>query len=206
MPSLIALILLFLSTLLLKSWYLVTSLFTTRSGWPILVIFTFLVLQHILFSSPYSYSDRLIPYPYSDGRYLLELFLCSNPDDCFAKVLPPIGNSNHSIVSVSVSYSSPSATFKPFHRTVQFGKADWDGFRCFLADVPWSSVLSLGPALAADELSHWMNLGMEIYIPSRTYQIRAHSQPWYTPACAAAIAHCNHFVKRSIILQECWIA
>ena len=70
------------------------------------------------------------------------------------KVLPPIGNSDHSIVSVSVSYSSPSTTFQPFHLTVfQFGKADWDGFQCFLADVPWSLVLSLGPDLAADELS-----------------------------------------------------
>ena len=52
MASLIALIMLFLSTLLLKSWYLVTSTFTTRSGWPILVILTFLVLQHIIFPSP----------------------------------------------------------------------------------------------------------------------------------------------------------
>ncbi len=136
-------------------------------------------------SSPTHIPDRA-----SDGRYLLDLFLCSNPDDCVAKVLPPIGNSDHSIVSVSVSYSSPTTTFQPFHRTVfQFGKADWDGFRCFLADVPWSWILSLGPDLAADELSQWINLGMKIYIPLHTYQIRDHSQPWYTPVCAAAIAH-----------------
>ena len=71
---------------------------------------------------------------------------------------------------------------QPFHRTVfQFGKADWDGFQCFLADVPWSLVLSLGPDLAADELSQWINLGMEIYIPLT-----------YLPA----IAHRNHFLKK----------
>ena len=46
-------------------------------------------------SSPTHIPDRA-----SDGRYLLDL-LCSNPDDCVAKVLPPIGNSVHSIVSVS---------------------------------------------------------------------------------------------------------
>ena len=142
-------------------------------------------------SSPTHIPDRA-----SDGRYLLDLFLCSNPDDCVAKVLSPIGNSDHSIVSVSVSYSSSPTTFQPFHRTVfQYGRADWDGFRSFLADVPWSFVLSLGPDLAAEELSEWISLGIEIYIPSRTYQIRAHSQPWYTPECAAAIAHRNHYFK-----------
>ena len=127
--------------------------------------------------------------------------MCSNPDDCVAKVLPPIGNSDHATISVSVAYSSPSTTFQPFHRTVfQFGKADWDGFRSFVADVPWLTILKLGPDLAADELSQWINLGMEIYIPSRTYQIKAHSQPWYTPACAAAIAHRNHFFKKYHLL------
>ena len=153
---------------------------------PGIVIHNFSISQDLteIVSSPTHIPDRA-----SDGRCLLDL-LCSNPDDCVAKVLPPIGNSDHSIVSVSVSYSSPSTTFQPFHRMVfQFGKADWDGFRCFLADVPWSSVQGLGPDLAADELSQWINLGMEIYIPLRTYHIRAHSQHWYTPACAAPIAH-----------------
>ena len=88
----------------------------------------------------------------------------------------------------------------PFRTVFQFGKAEWDGFRCVLADVLCSLVPSLGPDLAADELS----LGMEIYIPSRTYQIKAHSQTWYTPACATAIAHRNHFL-RNIIFQELWI-
>ena len=37
-------------------------------------------------------SSTHIPDRASDGRYLLDLFLCSNPDDCVAKVLPPIGN------------------------------------------------------------------------------------------------------------------
>ncbi len=46
--------------------------------------------------------------------YLLDLFLCSNPDDCAA-----------------IS-----------HRTYfQFVKADWDGLQSFSADVPWSSIL-----------------------------------------------------------------
>ena len=40
-------------------------------------------------------SPTYIPDRASDGRYLLDLFLCSNSDDCVVKVLPPIGNSDH---------------------------------------------------------------------------------------------------------------
>ena len=156
-------------------------------------VYNFSIAQGLtqIVSSPTHIPDRV-----SDGRYLLDLFLCSNPHDCAADVLPPIGNSDHSVISVSVSYVSSPATFQPFHRTVyQYGRADWDGFRSFLSDVPWSHVLDLGADEAAEELAQWIRLGMDIYIPSRTFQIKAHSQPWYTPACAAAIAHRNHFFK-----------
>jgi hypothetical protein len=141
-------------------------------------------------------SPTHIPDRSNDGRYLLDLFLCSNPDDCVANIIAPIGNSDHSTVVVSVSYTSAKMTTQPFHRTVyQFGKADWDGFRSFLADVPWASLFKHGPDRAADEISEWVKLGMGIYIPSRTYQVKAHSHPWFGPACASAIAHRNHYFK-----------
>ena len=34
---------------------------------------------------------------------------------------------------------------------------------------------------------------MESYIPSKTFQLKPNSQPWFSPECAAAIAHRNHF-------------
>ena len=35
-------------------------------------------------------------------------------------------------------------------------------------------------------------LGIDVYIP-RKYQVKHHSSPWFSAACAAAIAHRNHF-------------
>ena len=32
-----------------------------------------------------------------------------------------------------------------------------------------------------------------IYIPHRKYQVKPHSSPWFSAACAAAIVHKNHF-------------
>ena len=34
---------------------------------------------------------------------------------------------------------------------------------------------------------------MNCFIPSKKFQQRPNSQPWFTPECAAAIAHRNHF-------------
>ena len=34
---------------------------------------------------------------------------------------------------------------------------------------------------------------LDVYIPHRKYQIKPHSSPWFSAACAAAIVHRNHF-------------
>ena len=36
-------------------------------------------------------------------------------------------------------------------------------------------------------------LGIDFYIPNRKFQLKPHSSPWFTPSCAAAIAHRNHY-------------
>ena len=42
-------------------------------------------------------------------------------------------------------------------------KLDWDGFRDFLNDVPWSYVLSLDPNSAAPELNELNNMGIDVF-------------------------------------------
>ena len=34
-----------------------------------------------------------------------------------------------------------------------------------------------------------------IYITQRKYQVKPHSSPWFSTACAAAIVHRNHFFR-----------
>ena len=92
-------------------------------------------------------------------------------------------NSDHCLVSVDVSFQSPGANALPIHRTVyQYGKADWDGFRDFLNNAPWSYVLSLDPNSTAAELNEWISVEIDVFIPSKKFQLKAHSQPWFTPA------------------------
>ena len=34
---------------------------------------------------------------------------------------------------------------------------------------------------------------LDVYIPHRKYQVKPHSSPWFSAACAAAIGYRNHF-------------
>ena len=45
---------------------------------------------------------------------------------------------------------------------------------------------------AASEFFEWVQVGIDVYIPHQKYQVRPHSSPWLSAACAAAIVHRNH--------------
>ena len=41
--------------------------------------------------------------------------------------------------------------------------------------------------------------GIDVYIPHRKYQVKPHSSPWFSAACAAAIVNRNNFFR---LLQQ----
>ena len=138
-----------------------------------------------------------IPDNLDHNAHLLDLFLTSNPEICHAECLPSLGRSDHVVVHVSINLNVSSQSDAPIHRkTFSYGKADWDGFRDFLRDAPWLSILSENASAAASHFSEWVQAGMDSFIPHRQFLVRSHSSPWFTPACSAAIAHRNHFFHR----------
>ena len=62
-----------------------------------------------------------------------------------------------------------------------------------LTDVPWEGVFKFGASAAVIEFCEWAQVGIDVYIPHRKYQVNPHSSPWFLAACAAAIAHRNNF-------------
>ena len=72
--------------------------------------------------------------------------------------------------------------------------ADWDGLRDQLRDVPWEDIFKLS-ASGASEFCEWVQVGIDVYIPHRKYQVKPHQSPWFSAACAAAIVHRNHFFR-----------
>ena len=73
----------------------------------------------------------------SHSPALLDFFLSSDASICSTMAFPPLGNSDHVVVSVSIDFPSNSKRDAPFHHIAyDYSRADWDGLRDHLRDVP----------------------------------------------------------------------
>ena len=70
-----------------------------------------------------------------------------------------------------------------------YSRADWDGLRDHLRDVPWEDIFKLSASAAASEFCELVQVGIDVYILHCKYQVKPHSSPWFSAACAAAIVH-----------------
>ena len=132
----------------------------------------------------------------SHSTALLDLFFSSNANICSTMAFPQLGNSDHVVVSVSIDLTPNSKRDAPFHRIAyDYSRADWDGLRDHLRDVPWEDIFKLGASAAAREFCEWVQVGIDVYIPHRKYQVKRHSSSWFSAACAAATVHRNHFFR-----------
>ena len=84
--------------------------------------------------------------------------------------LLPFGNSDHVVASVSIDFPTNLKQDAPFHRIAyDYSRADWDGFRDHLRDVPWEDIFKLGASVAATGFCEWVQVGIDVYIPHRNY-------------------------------------
>ena len=83
---------------------------------------------------------------------LLDLFLSSDASICSAMAFPPLENSDHVVVSVSIDFSSDSKRNAPFHHIAyDYSRADWDSLHDHLRDAPWEDIFKLGVSAVASE-------------------------------------------------------
>ena len=98
-----------------------------------------------------------IPDCNSRSPALLDLFLSSDASICSAKVFPPLGNSDHVVVSVSIDFPSYSQRDVLFHCIAyDYSRADWDSLHNHLRDVPWEDIFKLSASAAASEFCEWV--------------------------------------------------
>ena len=101
---------------------------------------------------------------------------------------------DHVVVSVSIDFPINLKQDTPFHRVAfDYSRVDWDGLSDHLRDVPWEDIFKLSAYAAASQFCEWVQVGIDVYIPHRKYQVKPHSSPWFSTACVAAIVHRNHF-------------
>ena len=89
-----------------------------------------------------------IPNCGSHSPALLDLFMSSDVSICSAMVFPPLVNSDHVVVSISIDFPSylEQDTFHCI--TYDYFCADWDGLHNHLRDLPWKDIFKLSASAA----------------------------------------------------------
>ena len=106
-----------------------------------------------------------IPDCNSHSPALLDLFISSDTSICSTMAFPPLGNSDHVVVSVSIDFPINSKQDTPFHCVAyDHSRTDWDGLRDHFRDVPWEDVFKLSASAAASEFCELVQVGIDIYI------------------------------------------
>ena len=62
-----------------------------------------------------------------------------------------------------------------------------------MAEAPLEYIFKFDVSRAASLISDWVLAGIDNFIPHNKYQQKPNSQSWFTPECAAAIAHRNYY-------------
>ena len=105
-------------------------------------------------------------------------------------------NSYHVAVSVYIDFPSNSKGDAPFHRIAYgYSHVDWNSLHDHLRHVPWEDIFKLGASAAASEFCERVQVGIDVYIPQRKYQVKPHSSSWFSAACAAVIVRRNNFFR-----------
>ena len=81
-------------------------------------------------------------------------------------LVPPFGNSDHIVVSVSIDFPSSSQQDALLH-CIAYGYscADWEGLRDHLTNGTWNDIFKLSAPNAARKFCVWVQIGMDVYIP-----------------------------------------
>ena len=116
----------------------------------------------------------------------MDLFISSDASICSTMAFPPLGNSDHIFVSISINFPSNSQQDALFHCIAcDHYCAHWGALRDHLRDVLWEDIFQLGASAAASEFCEWSRLEL-MYISLRKYQVKPHSFPWFSAASFAS--------------------
>ena len=107
----------------------------------------------------------------SHSPALLDFFLSSDASIYSTMAFPPLGNSNHVVVSVSLDFPSNLQWDTPFPCIVyNYSSADWDGLCDHLRNVPWEDIFKLSASDAANFVNGFR---LEFMYISLTISIRS---------------------------------
>ena len=76
-----------------------------------------------------------------------------------------------------------------------YSRADWDRLCDHLRGVPWEDIFKRSASASGSEFCEGVQIGIDVSIPHREYQVKPHSSPWFSAACTAATVNRNNFFR-----------
>ena len=125
----------------------------------------------------------------SHSPAFLNLLISSDASICSTMAFPPLENSDHVVLSDSIDFPSNSQRDALFHRIAQdYFRSDWDDLCDQLRDVPWEDIFKLSTSAAASEFCEWVQVGIDVCIPHRKYQVKPHLSMVFGCLCCCHIS------------------
>ena len=123
------------------------------------------------------------------------MFFSSDASICSTMAFPPFGKSDHVVSQFPLTLCQTHNGMPLSITQLMTTHADWDGLRDHLRDILQEDIFKLSVSAAGSEFCEWVQVGIEVYLSHHKYQVRPHSFPWFSAACAAAIVNRNHFFR-----------
>ena len=89
---------------------------------------------------------------------------------------PPLKDSDHVVVSVSIDFPSKLKRDALFHQMAfEYSHDDWDIHCDHLRDVPWKDIFKLSDSTAASEFCECVHTGIviDVYVLHCKYQVKS---------------------------------
>ena len=129
---------------------------------------------------------QLVSEPTHQFGGVLDLVMTDVPDLVDADVRAPIGNSDHSSISLQITTSQRVPDLAFSKEVYLKNRVDWDQVRDDVAQLDWAFIRASGAATSVDLLSSELQRIVRRRVPVRRIFFRARDKPWFTAECLRA--------------------
>jgi hypothetical protein len=117
---------------------------------------------------------------------ILDLLFTTHPQRVIISHLPPLGKSDHSLISASLAERTPTIIPAQPRLVFNYKKANWTRLRKSFRLIRWRNLIHpSNTTTSALNIEKQILLSMRLFIPNRTLKSNpSTNQPWYTAHCS----------------------